>query len=96
MPCACGRVGLLGVLCNLFDCRSRRSGEFYESLKDEWGDKVLETIIHRDDLIEACAGRRLPVRACAPTSAAATLYAELAGEVLLRLGVAPSARVPMV
>lgn len=96
MPYVRGRVELLGVLCNLFDSRSRPSGEFYESLKDEWGDKVLETIIHRDDLIEACAGRRLPVRACTPTSVAATLHAGRAGETLLRLGVAASARVPTV
>jgi chromosome partitioning protein len=79
MPCGRGRGELLGVLCNLFDCRSRASGEFYESLKDEWGDKVLKTIIHRDDVMEASAGRRLPVQTCAPTSAAATIYAELAG-----------------
>lgn len=87
MPCGRGRGELLGVLCNLFDCRSHSSGEFYESLKDEWGDKALRTIVHRDDLIGACAGRRLPVQACAPTSAAATIYAELAGEVMLCLGV---------
>lgn len=87
MPCGCGRGELLGVLCNLFDCRGRPSGEFYESLKGEWGEKVLRTIVHRDALIEACAGRRLPVQACEPTSAAATIYAELAGEVMLCLGV---------
>lgn len=88
MPCGRGRGELLGVLCNLFDCRSHSSGEFYESLKDEWGDKVLRTIVHRDDLIGACAGRRLPVQACAPMSAAATIYAEFVGEVMLCLGVA--------
>jgi cellulose biosynthesis protein BcsQ len=88
MPCGRGRGELLGVLCNLFDCHSHSSGEFYESLKGEWGDKVLRTIVHRDDLIGACAGRRLPVQAFAPTSAAATIYAELAGEVMLLMGVA--------
>jgi chromosome partitioning protein len=88
MPCGRGRGELLGVLCNLFDCRSHSSGEFYESLKGEWGDKVLRTIVHRDDLIGACASQRLPVQACEPTSAGATIYAELAGEVMLRLGVA--------
>jgi chromosome partitioning protein len=87
MPCGRGRGELLGVLCNLFDCRSHRSGAFYESLKGEWGNRVLRTIVHRDDLIGACAGQRLPVQACAPTSAAATIYAELAGEIMLCLGV---------
>jgi chromosome partitioning protein len=88
MPCGRGRGELLGVLCNLFDCRGHSSGEFYESLKGEWGDKGLRTIVHRDDLLGACAGRRLPVQAFAPTSTAATIYAELAGGVMLRLGVA--------
>jgi chromosome partitioning protein len=87
MPCGRGRGEMLGVLCNLFDCRGRPSGDFYESLKGEWGEKVLRTIVHRDDLIGACVGRRLPVQACAPTSSAATIYAELAGEVMLCLGV---------
>lgn len=94
MPCGRSRDKLLGVLCNLFDCRSRPSGEFYETLKDEWGDKVLSTIVHRDVLIEVCAGRRPPVQTCAPWSVAATIYAELAGEVLLRLGVLASACMP--
>jgi chromosome partitioning protein len=94
MPCGRGRGELLGVLCNLFDCRSRTSGEFYESLKGEGGDKVMSTIVHRDDLIEACAGRRLPVQTFAPTSVAATIYAELVGEVTLRLGVATPASIP--
>jgi chromosome partitioning protein len=95
MPCDRGRVELLGVLCNLFDCRSHASGEFYEGLKREWGNKVLKTIIHRDDKIETCAGLGQPVQTYAPTSVAATLYAELADEIVLRLGVAASLGVPV-
>lgn len=36
-PCGRGRVELLGVLCNLFDCRSRPSGEC-----EEEGSEVFE------------------------------------------------------
>jgi len=90
MPCDRGQVKLLGIVCNMFDCRSHASGEFYEGLKREWGDQVLRTIIHRDDKIETCAGLRQPVQTYAPTSVAATLYAELAEEIMLRLGVAAS------
>jgi chromosome partitioning protein len=95
MPCDRGQVELLGVVCNLFDCRSHASGEFYEGLKREWGDKVLRTIIHRDDKIETCAGLRQPVQAYAPTSVAATLYAELADEIMLLLGVGASLGIPV-
>jgi chromosome partitioning protein len=82
---------LLGVVCNLFDYRSRSSGEFYEALKREWGGQVFETIIHRDNLVEGCAGRRMPVQALAPESAAATLYSQLADEAAPRLTGAPRA-----
>jgi chromosome partitioning protein len=88
---ACGHreVKLLGVVCNLFECRSHSSGEFYEELKRGWGDQVFETIIHRDDLIEGCAERRLLVQALAPESKAATLYSQLTDEIMSGLNVAP-------
>lgn len=88
---SCGQteVKWLGVVCNMFECRSHSSGEFYEELNREWGDKVFETIIHRDDLVEGCAERRLPVQALAPESTAATLYSQLVDEIMTRLIVAP-------
>jgi chromosome partitioning protein len=89
MACGHREVKLLGILCNLFDCRSHSSGEFYEELKRGWGDKVFETIIHRHDLVEVCAERRLPAQALAPESTAATLYSQLADEIMTRLILAP-------
>jgi len=80
-------VELIDVVCNLFDCRSHASGTFYEGLKREWGDKVVGTIIHRNDKIGTCASLRKPVQTYAPTSVAATLYADLVDELLLRLDV---------
>lgn len=86
MPCGRSQVEVLGVVCNLFDCRSHSSGEFYEGLEREWGDKVFETKIHRDDKTETCAGRRQPVQKYAPMSVAAALYADLTDEIMMRLG----------
>jgi chromosome partitioning protein len=82
-------VKLLGILCNLFECRSHSSGEFYEELKRGWGDQVFETIIHRDDLVEGCAERRLPAQVFAPESIAATIYSQLADEIMTRLIATP-------
>src|SRR5205823_3804563 len=88
---ACGHdeVRLLGIVCNQFECRSHSSGEFYEELKHGWGEQVFETIIHRDDLVEGCAARRMPVQALAPQSTAAILYSQLADEIMTRLAIAP-------
>lgn len=83
----------LWVVCNRFDCRDRSSGLLYERLKAEWGERVFETIVHRDDQVEGCADRRQPVRALAPGSAAATLYARLADEVLAKLSIPPAGEV---
>lgn len=84
MPCAT-RPALLGVVCNGFDCRSQESGAFYESLSEEWGALLCETIIHRDDLIESYGERRQIIQPLAPTSPAATLYSDLTGELIIRL-----------
>jgi chromosome partitioning protein len=87
--CGHGEVKLMGVLCNLFDCQNHSSGEFYEELKRGWEDQVFETIIHRDDLVEGCAERRLQMQAFAPESTAAILFSQLADEVMTGLMVAP-------
>jgi len=86
MPCIV-RPGFLGVLCNRFDCRSRESGACYEELKEEWGELLCETIIHRDDLIEGCGEQGLPIQVRAPNSPAASVYSDLADELMVRLSV---------
>lgn len=90
MPCVV-RPTLLGILFNRFDCRSHQSGACYETLKKEWGVLLCETILHRDDLIEGCGEQGLPLQDCAPTSPAASLYSDLADELMFRLSV-PEAR----
>ncbi|MCA1634462.1 MAG: ParA family protein [Acidobacteria bacterium] len=84
MPCVL-RPALLGLMCNRFNCRSHESGACYEALKEEWGGWLCETIIHRDDLIEGCGEQGLPIQVCAPNSPAASLYSDLADELIVRL-----------
>lgn len=86
MPCVM-RPAFLGIVCNRFDCRSHGSGACYEALKEEWGGLLCETILHRDDLIEGCGEQWLPILAGAPSSPAASLYSELADELMVRLSV---------
>jgi cellulose biosynthesis protein BcsQ len=86
MPCVM-RPALLSILCNHFDCRNHESGACYEALKEEWGELLCETILHRDDLTEGCGERWLPIRVCAPKSHAAALYSDLVDELILRLSV---------
>lgn len=95
MPCAHGSLELLGVVCNLFECRQHSSGEFVESVRREWGGMVFETIVHRDELIESCADRRRPVQLLSPYSVAATVYSELTDEIMSRLGVTAFAGSPV-
>jgi cellulose biosynthesis protein BcsQ len=91
MPCAV-RPALLGVVGNLFDCRDRASGLFYEYLHAEWKGKLFETIIHRDHVIESSGVQHLPVCSLTPHSAAATIYEQLAGEVLTNIAMADDVR----
>lgn len=84
-----GKRPELWVVCNRFNCRDRSSGLLYERLCAEWGEMVFDTIVHRDDLIEACSEGGRPITVAAPRSPAADLYARLTEEVLSRLRPAP-------
>jgi len=79
----------LRVVCNRFDCRDRLSGLLYERLKAEWDESLFDTIIHRDDIIEASSEYGKPVMKFALGSAAADLYARLADEALAGLHLSP-------
>lgn len=79
------------VVCNQFDCHDHSSGRLYERLKAGWGESVLDTIVHRDNQVEARSERNRPVTA-APQSLAADIYARLADEVLSRLRLVPVGR----
>jgi chromosome partitioning protein len=90
---ACGNAPPdLWVVCNRFDCRDHASGLLYERLKAEWGERVFDTIIHRDDQIEACSEYGRLVTGCVLGSQAADLYPRMAEEVLARLRLPYSGR----
>lgn len=73
------------VVCNRFDGRDHSSGQLYERLKSRWGGRVLDTLIHRDEQIEAYGERGVPVAASERVTPGADLYARLADETLARL-----------
>jgi chromosome partitioning protein len=77
---------LLGMICTLFDGRTSVSAESFRSLKGRYGEKVFETIIHRNVKLEESPAFHQPVQLYAPASRGAVLYGELTDEVLKRLG----------
>jgi chromosome partitioning protein len=77
---------LLGMVCTLFDARTSVSAESFRSLKERYGSKVFETIIHRNVKLEESPAFHQPVQLYAPGSRGAMLYAELTDEILKRLG----------
>lgn len=85
MPCGYEKLELLGVVFNHFDCQRPMSGTLFTELKSEWKDRCFDTAIHRDSLIESCTKRHEVLQAEHSRSQAATLYAELTDEILLRL-----------
>src|SRR5919107_732840 len=77
---------LLGMVCTMFDGRTAVSAESYRSLKDRYGTRVFETIIHRNVKLEESPAFHQPVQLYAPNSRGALLYSELTDEILKRLG----------
>lgn len=86
MPRVCA-PDLPGVVCNFFDCCERASGEFVEELRREYGMLVCKTLVHRDEWIEVCGERRQIIQSYAPASTAATLFTELADELLAHMNI---------
>jgi chromosome partitioning protein len=84
MPCGAPPQSVW-VVCNRFDCRDHSSGQLYERLAARWGGRVFDTIVHRDEQIEAYAERGLPVAASRQAMPRADLYARLADETLAKL-----------
>lgn len=76
---------LLGLVCTLFDARTGVSAAAYNQLKERFDAKVFETIIHRNVKLEESPAFHQPVQLYAPNSRGASLYSELAEEVLQRL-----------
>jgi hypothetical protein len=84
MPCGIPPEAVW-VVCNRFDCRDHSSGRLYERLTARRGGRVFDTIVHRDDQVEAHAERNMPVAGSGQVTAGADLYARLADETLAKL-----------
>jgi chromosome partitioning protein len=84
MPCGVP-LEAVWVVCNRFECRDRSSGLLYERLVAGWSGRVFDTIVHRDEQIEAYAERGMAVAASGQATPGADLYARLADETLARL-----------
>jgi chromosome partitioning protein len=84
MPCGTSPEAMW-VVCNRFDCHDHSSGQLYERLTARWGSRVFDTIVHRDEQIEAYAERGVMVAASRQATPGADLYARLADETLARL-----------
>jgi chromosome partitioning protein len=89
MPCGAPPEAVW-VVCNRFDCRNHSSGQLYEQLAARWGGRLFDTIVHRDDRVEAYGERGVSVAASEQGTPEADLYARLADETLARLRLTPA------
>jgi chromosome partitioning protein len=89
MPCGAPPEAVW-VVCNYFDCHDHSSGQLYERLAARWGGRVFDTIVHRDDQVEAYAERGVLMTAAGQGTPGADLYARLADETLAKLRLTPA------
>lgn len=78
------RLRIGGVLCTMFDGRTKISRSIYGKLLEHFGDLVYRTKISRDVRLEECPAYGMSIFEFAPTSRAAKLYKGLAQEVIER------------
>jgi len=78
------RLKIGGVVCTMYDGRTKLSRSIYEKLLEHFGPLVFQTRITRDVRLEECPAYGLSIFEFAPRSRGATLYRELATEVLNR------------
>jgi chromosome partitioning protein len=79
------RLKIGGVVCTMFDPRTKLSRNIYEKLLEHFGDLVYRTKISRDVRLEECPAYGLSIFEYAPNSRASQLYQEFATEVLERV-----------
>lgn len=72
-----------GIVISMYDRRLRLAGVVLEAVKDYFGDKVFETIIHRNARIGEAPNLHQPVILYDATSSGAVNFLKLAQELLL-------------
>jgi chromosome partitioning protein len=80
----------LGVVLNIADMRTRHSREAFDSLRQHYGEKLLETTIRASIAYAESAERALSILDYRPDLA--TDYLAVAGELLRRLGLSAASR----
>jgi chromosome partitioning protein len=77
---------LLGVIVTLFDRRTNLARDIYKQVRAVFGDKVFKTVIGKSVRLEESPAYKEPIFSYAPESSGAVEYAQLAREVIKRVG----------
>jgi chromosome partitioning protein len=75
---------IYGFLITMYDARTLHSREVFESVRQQFKDKVFKTIIHRTVKFPDATVASLPITAFAPDHLSAKSYRELAKEMIYR------------
>ena len=75
---------IFGVLCTMYDRRTKISRIVYEKLRRYFHELLFDTIIYVDVKLEEAPGYGEPIFVYAPASRGAKMYFELAREVVQR------------
>lgn len=79
------RLRIGGVVCTMFDGRTRISRNIYEKLIEHFRELVYRSKISRDVRLEECPAYGISIFEYAPKSRAAKMYREFADEVVQRV-----------
>ena len=77
---------LLGVIVTLYDKRTNLARDIYKQVREVFGDKVFKTVIGKNVRLEESPAYKETIFTFAPDSTGATEYAQLAREVIQRVG----------
>ena len=78
-------LSILGYVASRFDTRTRHAKDVLNSLIENFGDKVMETIIHENIRLAEAPSFQKSILEYAPTSKAARDYRDLADEVIKKI-----------
>jgi len=77
---------LLGVIVTLYDKRTNLARDIYKQVREVFGDKVFKTVIGKNVRLEESPAYKETIFSFAPGSTGAAEYAQLAREVIQRVG----------
>jgi len=77
---------LLGVIVTLYDKRTNLARDIYKQVREVFGDKVFKTVIGKNVRLEESPAYKETIFSFAPDSTGAAEYAQLAREVIQRVG----------